>query len=81
MLVASDTFGTPGGTAVIPTIGGESPTYGTSCSSWGSFNGTIDELIIYNRTLTPAEITALYQNAPHFSGETWNCTVNATDAA
>lgn len=45
------------------------------------WNGTIDEVMIYNRSLTSDEISALYQNAPHFSGETWNCTINATDSA
>ncbi len=45
------------------------------------FNGTLDEVMIFNRTLSDAEISALYQNSPHASDETWNCTINAIDSA
>ena len=43
------------------------------------FNGTIDEVMIYNRTLTSGEISAIYNNSPQFKNEVWNCTINATD--
>jgi formylglycine-generating enzyme required for sulfatase activity len=44
------------------------------------FNGTIDEVMVYNRTLTSDEINATYMGSPHAKGETWNCTINATDS-
>jgi len=44
------------------------------------FNGTIDEVAIYNRSLSALEILGLYQNSLHVAGETWNCTINATDS-
>ncbi len=42
-------------------------------------NGVIDEVIIYNRALSPEEINALYSLSPQGMGETWNCSINATD--
>jgi len=44
------------------------------------FDGTIDEVMIYNRTLSLGEISEIYNNSPHARGETWNCTINATDS-
>jgi len=44
------------------------------------FNGTLDEIIIFNRSLNAAEIQEIYSASPHFRGETWNCTINATDS-
>jgi len=42
-------------------------------------NGVIDEVIIYNRALSSEEINALYSLSPQGTGETWNCSINATD--
>ena len=44
------------------------------------FNGIIDEVMVYNRSLTSAEINASYNNSPQFKNEVWNCTMNATDS-
>ena len=44
-------------------------------------NGTIDEVMIYNRSLGADEISAIYSAAPQAKGETWNCTINATDSS
>jgi len=46
----------------------------------GYFNGTIDEVKIYNRSLSADEILALYQNSPQADQEIWNCTINAIDS-
>jgi hypothetical protein len=37
---------------------------GSSSISGGNYNGKIDEVRIYNRALTPSEVTALYRFAP-----------------
>ncbi len=47
----------------------------------GYFNGTIDEVKIYNRALSPDEIKASYENAGpaavwHMSEDSWNGTAN-----
>ena len=54
---------------------------GYDTTSGYDFKGGIDEVMIFNRSLSASEITALYSNSPHFSGETWNCTINATDSS
>jgi len=43
-------------------------------------NGTIDEVMIYNRSLTSAEINESIASSPQGAGEIWNCSINATDA-
>jgi len=43
-------------------------------------NGTIDEVMIYNRTLTSAEINESIASSPQVAGEIWNCSINATDS-
>jgi hypothetical protein len=43
-------------------------------------NGTIDEVMIYNRTLTSAEINESIASSPQGAGEIWNCSINATDS-
>jgi len=44
------------------------------------FNGSIDEVVMFNRSLTSGEISEIYNNSPHANGEVWNCTINATDS-
>ncbi len=44
------------------------------------FNGTLDEVMIFNRSLTSGEISEIYNNSPYARGETWNCTINTTDS-
>jgi hypothetical protein len=44
------------------------------------FNGTLDEVMVYNRSLSSGEISEIYNNSPQAKGETWNCTINATDS-
>ncbi len=46
-----------------------------------SFNGTIDDVMIFNRSLTSGEISEIYNNSPQANGEVWNCTINATDSS
>jgi len=50
------------------------------------FNGTIDDMAIYNRTLSAEQVQALYQNRTDLIvsqetvvGETWNATVTPND--
>jgi chitodextrinase len=52
VLVGSDTFTAPGNTNLPLYIGHSS--YGNA------FNGAIDEVRLYNRALTPTEVTAIY---------------------
>ena len=52
--------------------------------TWGGaptdmWKGTIDEVMIYNRSLSASEISEIYSASPHAKSETWNCTINATD--
>ncbi|MDD9952892.1 MAG: LamG domain-containing protein [Candidatus Woesearchaeota archaeon] len=51
------------------------------------FNGTIDEVIIFNRTLSATEITTLYNhNNQYFNGtdiernDIWNCSITPVDS-
>ena len=43
------------------------------------FNGVLDEVMLFIRTLTPTEVYAIYNNSILNHAETWNCSVNATD--
>ncbi|MFC1691771.1 LamG domain-containing protein, partial [Nanoarchaeota archaeon] len=54
----------------------------------GRFNGTIDDLRIYNHTLSPEQIKALYNNRTDLivsdettRGETWKACITPNDAA
>ncbi len=54
--------------------------------TYGDFNGTIDEVMIFNRSLTPEQILALYQNgtqtiasAETTKGEYWHASVTPND--
>ncbi len=44
------------------------------------WEGKIDEVMIFNRSLTSAEINESIAVSPHARWETWNCTINATDS-
>jgi hypothetical protein len=53
-------YGTPSGTA---TQAEESVMYlGNNSSGSRTFDGRLDEVQIYNRVLSPAEVSALYAN-------------------
>jgi parallel beta-helix repeat protein len=50
------------------------------------FNGSVDDLIIFNRTISPEQARALYENKTNFihssmtnMGEVWNVTVTPND--
>ncbi len=59
----------------------------TDSNIYWSFNGTIDEFLIYNVSLTNEQILALYENKSNFmhstmigtKGETWNVSVTPND--
>jgi hypothetical protein len=49
-------------------------------SSIASFSGQLDDIVIYNRALTPQEITALYTASPTNNNEGSNTTANVPGA-
>lgn len=52
----------------------------SSTGNW--YNGSIDELILWNRTFTEAEVLNNYLTTrPQNRGEIWNCSLNAIDSA
>jgi hypothetical protein len=49
-------------------------------TNFQSFNGKLDDIAIWNRALTPQEITALYTASPTNNNETSNTTANVPGA-
>ena len=57
------------GAVTVPTVGWAIGARGTGTERW--FDGQIDEVKIFSRGLTPAEITALYTNSATVGQATW----------
>jgi hypothetical protein len=54
---------------------------GDTSNGWNTWNGQLDDLRIYRRALTPAEITALYNPAPVIAYDTWAAALPANQRA